>query len=151
MIHSEGTVVELDPVRNEVWVEIPQRASACGSCSSSGACHSGISGVDGGGVRRFKMANRIDARLGDRVSFGVADGTLLRVSCLSYLLPAILAIAFAVFGQSAGGEAGAIAGTVGGLFVGFFWLRRAERRAQQSGGMLSLERPQAACHVRESV
>ena len=149
MIRSEGTVIEFDPSSNEVWVEIPQRAPACGSCISSGACHTGLSG--NGGTRRYKMLNRIDAKVGDRVSFGVAEGTLLRASWVSYLLPAILAIVFAVLGQSASGEFGAIAGTLGGLVIGFFWLRRAELLAQQSGGMLSLERPETTCHVQESV
>ncbi len=149
MIRSEGTVIELDPASKEVWVEIPQRAPACGSCSSSGACHSGLSGT--GETRRYKMLNQIDAKVGDRVSFGVAEGTLLRASWLSYLLPAILAIVFAAVGQSVSGEPAAIAGTVGGLVIGFWGLRRAERRAQQSGGMLSLERPQTTCHVQESV
>lgn len=152
MIHSEGTVVALDAERNEVWIEIPQRASACGNCSSAGACHSGLNGIKGeNAARRYRMPNRIGARIGDRVSFGVAESTLLRVSWLSYLLPAILAIVFAAVGQAAGGESAAIAGTVIGLLFGFFWLRRAERLAQQSGGMLSLAQPQATCHVRESV
>ena len=149
MIRSEGMVVEVDSERKELWVEIPERSAACGNCSSSGACQTGVYGE--GGARRYKMANQIDAKVGDRVSFGVADGILLRASWFSYILPAVLAICIGAVGQGMGGDPGAIAGTLVGLAIGFFWLRRTERRAKESGEILSLERPQAMCHVRELV
>lgn len=148
MIRSEGVVVEIDSTQNAIWVEIPQRTGACGNCSASGVCQTEAFGDDV--MRRYKMPNLIDAKVGDRVSFGVADGTLLRVSWFSYLLPALLAICLAAAGQNLGGDPVAMAGTFMGLGMGFLCLRRVEHRAQQSSEMLSLEHPQAMCHVRES-
>lgn len=149
MIRSEGTVIELDESHNEVWVEMPQRTGACGNCSASGACQT--EAYSKGGVRRYKMENRIGAKVGDRVSFGVADGTLLRVSWFSYLLPALLAICLAAVGQKISGDPTAIAGTFIGLAMGFFFLHRVDQRAKKSSEMLSLEHPQTVCRVQESV
>lgn len=152
MIRSEGIVVAIDPDRSHVWVEIPGRASACGSCSSAGGCHSGLLGAKDG-ARRFRVENRIAATLGDRVSLGVADGTVLRASWFSYLLPALLAIAAAGLGQHLADDAGAIAGTVLGLAIGFAYLRWMDRRMRrESMLLLGLDQPRnAACHLSESL
>lgn len=151
MIKSEGIVVEVDAQANAVWVEIPERAAACGSCSSASGCQSGLLGL-GGGTRRYQVENRIGAVLGERVSLVVADGTVLRASWFSYLLPAILAICGAFVGQAVGNDPGAIAGTISGLVVGFFYLRWNDGRIRRSSAVLGLDRPQAAaCHLSESI
>ncbi len=151
MISSEGVVVALDAGGQDVWVEIPERASACGQCSSAGGCHSGLIGL-GNGARRYRVTNRIGARLGDRVSLTVAEGTVLRASWFSYLMPALLVIAAAAVGQNVGNDPGAVAGTLLGLGGGLFFLRWNETRLRRSGSVLSLERSQvAACHISESL
>lgn len=154
MIQSEGVVVDVDADGRHVWVEIPERAAACGSCSSASGCHSKSSllGAEGG-VRRYRVENPIDAKLGDRVSLGVADGTVLRASWFSYLLPALLAVAGASLGQHFGDDPGAIAGTVFGLVIGFGYLRRADRRLRRASVLLlGLDRPPSAvCHLSESL
>lgn len=148
MIRAEGRVVMVDGAH--VLVEIPERAAACGNCKSAGGCHTGLLGLTGND-RRVRVANRIGARLHDRVSLGVTEGNLLRASWYSYLLPALLAIAGAGAGQTLGGDIPALAGTVFGLIVGFTYLRLVGQRASAKGAMLSLERPRvAACHVSES-
>lgn len=151
MIRSEGTVVAVEADSNQVWVEIPERASACGSCSSAAGCQTGLLGK-GGGARRYRVENRIGAAPGDRVSLVVADGTVLRASWFSYFLPAILAIAGALVGQGMGNDLWAIAGTLVGLVVGFAFLRWNEGRIRRSSVVLGLDRPSvAACHLSESI
>lgn len=148
MIRAEGKVVGVEG--DQVLVEIPERAAACGNCKSAGGCHSGLLGVSGG-ERIIRVANRIGARVDDRVSLGIADGNLLRASWLSYLLPALLAIAGAAGGQALGGDLFSIAGTLLGLGAGFTYLRHAGGRAHRQGAMISLERPRsAACQWSES-
>lgn len=147
-MQSEARVVAV--VSGNVWVEIPERPAACGSCSSSGGCHSNpLAGSKG--PRRIKLENRIGARVGDTVHLSVADGRVFRASWLSYLLPAILAIAGAAVGQAIGNDAGAVVGTVFGLIVGFVNLRWASTRVGAGQPVLSLERPAAsgACHFSE--
>jgi sigma-E factor negative regulatory protein RseC len=151
MISSEGVVVAIEADSQDVWVEIPERASACGNCSRADGCHSGLIGL-GNGARRYRVMNRIGARLGERVSLTVAEGTVLRASWFSYLMPALLAIAAATVGQSLADDPGAIVGTLFGLGGGLFFLRWNETRLRRSGSVLSLERSQvAACHISESL
>jgi positive regulator of sigma E activity len=147
-MQSEAKVIAVDA--GVAWVEIPERPASCGSCASSGSCHSNpLSG--GKGPRRIKLENSIHAKVGDSVYLSVADGRVFRASWLSYLLPAILAIAGAAVGQSIANDAGAVIGTVLGLVLGFVNLRRAGRRMSPGQPMLSLERPAAsgACHFSE--
>lgn len=121
------------------WVEIPQRVAACGNCQNSRNCQTGL--LDGdGAVRRYRISNSIDAAVGDTVQLHVADGTLLHASLVSYLLPAILAIAGAALGQFAAADSGAAIGMLLGLALGFSFLRRAERRGNSAPPMLSIRR-----------
>lgn len=148
MIRAEGRVVEVDG--DQVLVEIPERAAACGNCKSAGGCHSGLLGISGSD-RTIRVANLIGARLNDRVSLGIAEGKLLRASWLSYLLPALLGIVGAAGGQSLGGDPWAIGGTLIGLVAGFAHLRHAGARTRRRAPMISLEWPQpAACQWSES-
>lgn len=120
-------------------VEVAGRAPTCGSCPSSGACHQDLAAL-GPGPRRFRLANRIGARVGDHVSLTVAEGTLWRAVLASYVVPLGLAIAGAATGQSLGGDWPGVAGALGGLALGVALLRRRERQAQQAPEMFSLQR-----------
>lgn len=125
---------------DEVWVEVPGRAPSCGSCKTADACQSqsGLLGL-GAAPRRYRVANSIGARVGDRVQLTVADGTLWRASLMSYVLPLLLAIAGAVVGQSLAGDAGGMMGTLAGLGGGLVLLRRNEMHARRAGSPFSLQ------------
>jgi sigma-E factor negative regulatory protein RseC len=152
-MHSEAQVIAIDA--GDAWVKIPERASACGSCSSASTCHeSQTQNVlnSSSGPRRIKISNTIGAQVGDVVNLTVADGRVLRASILSYLLPALLAIAGAILGQSITGDIGAIAGTLIGLALGFANLRWQSGRLRAVSSVLSMERPTKSglCHSSES-
>lgn len=131
MSQCDAFVVEVRG--QQVWVEVPARTAACEHCRTPEVCREGLLGLSAG-PRRYRMENRIGARVGDRVRLSVADGTLWRASLLSYVLPVVLAIAGAAIGQSIGADAWAIAGTVAGLTCGLVVLRRHEMRARAQGG-----------------
>ena len=122
----------------EVWVEVPGRAPICGSCRTADVCRTGLLG-QGAGPRRYRLENRIGARVGDRVQLTVADGTLWRASLLSYVLPVLLAIGGAAIGQFAAGDGGAVLGTLAGLGCGLVLLRRNELRARGDTSLFSLQ------------
>jgi len=122
----------------EVWVEVPERAPTCGGCKTADACQTGLLGL-GTGPRRYRLENRIDARVGDHVQLTVADGTVWRASLMSYVLPLLLAIGGAAIGQFAAADAGALAGTVAGLGCGLVLLRRNEIRARSDASLFSLQ------------
>lgn len=150
MIRAEARVVALES-NGAAWVEVAGRASACGNCASAGSCRTDILG--GGSreaPRRYLVPNTIGAVIGDRVSLAVTDGAILRASWLSYLLPAMLAIAGAALGQHLGGDVAALAATLLGLVAGFAHLGWRGRARAAAGGELHLERPQAtACNLTE--
>jgi positive regulator of sigma E activity len=136
MSRCDALVVESSG--SEVWVEVPGRAPACGNCKNPEACQDGLLGF-GAGPRRYRLANSIGARVGDRVQLTVADGTLWRSALASYVLPILLAIGGAVVGQNFAGDAGAVTGTLGGLGCGLALLRRKEIRVRHEGSLFSLQ------------
>lgn len=122
----------------EVWVEVPGRAPTCGNCKTADACQTGLLGLSAG-PRRYRLENRIGARVGDRVQLTVAEGTLWRASLLSYVVPLLLAIGGAALGQSLGGDLWAALGTVAGIGGGLVLLRANEIRARRDGSLYSLQ------------
>lgn len=136
MSQCEATVVAVAGA--EVWVEVPQRAPSCGNCKTADSCQGGLLG-SAGGPRRYRLENRIGARVGDRVQLTVADGTVWRASLASYVLPLLLAIGGAACGQFGAGDVGALAGMLGGLGGGLLLLRRSELRARRDAASFSLQ------------
>ncbi|MCK9382420.1 MAG: SoxR reducing system RseC family protein [Sulfuritalea sp.] len=135
---SQCDAVVVETSGGVVWVEVPARASACGNCKTPDVCQSGLLGLSAG-PRRYRLDNLIGARVGDRVSLTVADGTLWRASVASYVLPLLLAIGGAVIGQSIGGDVWAVMGTMIGIGAGLALLRRKEIRARHDASLFSLQ------------
>lgn len=146
---SQCDAIVVMATASQVWVEVPERAPACGSCKSADGCQTGLLGLTAG-PRRYRLDNVSGLRVGDRVSLLVAEGTLWHASLASYLLPALLAIGGAVIGQSFAGDISAIAGTLTGLGLGFALLRRNELHARHAHGLFSLQ-PQIkeVCFIQE--
>ena len=136
MTHCDAVVVAV--AGREVWVEVPERAPNCGSCKTADACQTGLLGLSAG-PRRYRLENRIGARVGDHVQLTVADGTVWRASLLSYVLPLLLAIGGAAIGQFAAGDVGAVTGMLAGLGFGLVLLRRNEIRARSDASLFSLQ------------
>ena len=136
MSQCEAVVVAV--AGREVWVEVPERAPNCGSCKTADACQTGLLGLSAG-PRRYRLENRIGARVGDHVQLTVADGTVWRASLLSYVLPLLLAIGGAAIGQFAAGDVGAVTGMLAGLGCGLVLLRRNEIRARSDASLFSLQ------------
>jgi sigma-E factor negative regulatory protein RseC len=136
MSRCEAVVVAV--AGHEVWVEVPERAPTCGSCKTADACQKGLLGLSAG-PRRYRLDNRIGARVGDHVQLTVADGTVWRAALMSYVLPLLLAIGGAAIGQFAAGDAGSVAGTLAGLGCGLVLLRCNEIRARSEASLFSLQ------------
>ncbi len=137
MSRCDAVVVEVNG--DDAVVELPARAAACGSCKDSAAC--GETFLGDGGIRRYRLANRIGARVGDHVQLGIADGMLWQASLASYVFPLLLALAAAWVGQGWGGDSAAAAGLLLGLAGGLWLLRRRELRARRDPAMISLQFP----------
>jgi sigma-E factor negative regulatory protein RseC len=113
---EQGFVVEIRG--NKILVETGI-ASLCGSCTMSHSC---VIGADGS-KRRLWMDNDGSARVGDEVTFDIAERAVVMSALVVYLLPAVMLIAGIVAGASAGatlgleGELPLIAGGVAGLLL----------------------------------
>jgi len=146
MSQCDAVVVEVSA--HEVLVEVPGRAPSCGSCRTSDACQEGLLGLSAG-PRRYRVDNSIGARVGDRVSLTVADGTLWSASLASYGLPVLLAIAGAAVGQSLAADPGAVTGMLTGLGCGLVLLRRKELRVRHDASLFSLQVPTKEVRFKE--
>lgn len=136
MSQCDATVVEISG--SDVWVEVPGRPPACGSCKSPDECRAGLLGLSAG-AQRYRVANSLGARVGDRVSLNVADGTVWRASLASYVLPLLFALLGAAIGQSVAGDAWAVAGMLVGLACGWALLHRRELDARRDRSLFSLQ------------
>lgn len=137
MSRCDAVVIEVSG--GDAVVELPARAAACGNCKDSAACQDGVLGI--GGVRRYRLANRIGARVGDRVQLGIANGLLWRASLASYVVPLLLALVAAWAGQTWRGDGGAVLGLLLGLAGGLWLLRRRELQARRDPAMICLQYP----------
>lgn len=119
-------VVSVDS--DHVWVETDPHAAGCGNCDQPGGCHSGFF-AQARTQRRYRVANRVDARLGDEVQLVTLDGAVFKSALLAYGLPTGLLVLGAALGQSLHGDLWAISGGLLGLAFGVVLLRQAEHRA----------------------
>ena len=137
MSRCDAVVVEVSGA--DAWIELPARAASCENCSKTEACSEGL--IGSAGVRRYRLANSIGARVGDRVQLTIADGGLWQASLASYVLPLLFAIAGAMLGQAMGSDGRAAVGTLLGLAVGLLLLRRSELRVRHDQNLVSLQFP----------
>lgn len=135
---SQCDAVVVEATGNQVWVEVPKRASACSNCQTPEACQDSLLGLRTG-PRRYRLDNKIGARVGDHVQLTVAEGTVWHASLVSYVLPVLLALAGAAIGQSMAGDLVAVLGALAGLGCGLALLRIHELRARYANNPYSLQ------------
>jgi len=138
MISEKGRVVAIND--NALWVETIQQ-STCGSCAAKKGC--GQSLLAKIGVKtsylRVLLQNQSSSNFAvdDEVSIGIPDDIIVKSSLFAYLMPIILLVLFAGFGQKIfSNELYVIAfGMLGLLFGGiiikvFSYIRRNDTRYQ---------------------
>ena len=133
MIEEQGRVVAVE--EGFAWVET-QRKSACGSCSVSSGCGTGVvSKVVGQRATRVRAINEINAKVGDEIIIGLHDQALVRGSLAVYAAPLIAMLLMALLGDFVGGELQldsheglTVIFGLAGLGLGFLWVRNFSRR-----------------------
>ena len=128
MLEEQATVVA---VENEtVWVEV-QRQSVCGQCAANKGCGTGVLQKVLGNKRNiFRVIGELPVKVGDNVIIGVNENALVKGSLLTYAVPILLIIAFALLGEtiaiqsmSINSESMSVVGALIGLVVSVFGLR----------------------------
>lgn len=136
MLETRATVMQIN---HQFALVQAEQGSGCEQCDGKGCGSSKLTQMFCSTPRQFQVDNPIDARVGDQVIVGVANGAVLRGIGLVYLLPLLAMIAGATLGSvSVAPELSdtyAAAGALAGLLVGFVcarWLasRRASHHSQ---------------------
>ncbi|MDH5473716.1 MAG: SoxR reducing system RseC family protein [Gammaproteobacteria bacterium] len=97
MIEEQATVVALEG--KDALLQT-QRKSACQSCSVKKGCGTSvISKVVGKRSSQIRVANVLDAKLGDTVLLGVHEDALVQGSLLIYAMPLLAMLLLAVAGE----------------------------------------------------
>lgn len=118
-------VRELDG--DSALVEVEQ--GGCGRCHEEGGCGGQrLTQMFCSATKRFRVANDVGARVGDRVTVAIAAGSVRKSANLAYILPLTATIAGAAFGMPLGGDPGAMIGAGTGLLLAFLYVRRRTAR-----------------------
>jgi positive regulator of sigma E activity len=88
MSRCDAVVVEVSG--GEAWSNFRRVPPVAATAARPSPCQEGL--IGSAGVRRYRLANSIGARVGDRVQLTIADGGLWQASLASYVLPLLLAI-----------------------------------------------------------
>jgi sigma-E factor negative regulatory protein RseC len=144
MTEMPGVVIRIED--GHAVVEIGPRAVGCGRCQEPGGC--GAPTMSTGSAkqkRQYRLPNDIGVGLGDDVVLAMADGALLKVALLAYLLPVALLIAGAAIGAtlSPSSDSLALSGAAVGLGLGLVALRWAQTR------MSTAREPLLSMHIKD--
>ncbi len=122
MISAPVRVVSI--ADGKAQVEATQQ-SGCGGCASRSACGVSVLGKYFSARRKpVEVACVANVRAGDELELQMSEGDLLRAGLLAYLLPTVMALAWAGIAAAAGlGDVGAALGAGLGLAGGLLLMR----------------------------
>jgi sigma-E factor negative regulatory protein RseC len=104
-------------------VEVEQ--GGCGRCHEKGGCGGrSLTQMFCSEPKRYRVANDVDASVGDHVTVAIAAGSVRRSANLAYILPLTATIAGALLGMELGDDQGAMLGAVAGLLLSFIYIAR---------------------------
>ena len=146
MIIEKAQVVAVD---GEYAVVQTERRGACGHCATREGC--GVQLLDrliSTRVCRLSVLNKLDARVGDNVQIGIAEGSVVVGALLVYAVPLLfvllaLALAVVVFGPETSDLIAILSGLTGffiGLITTRLYSRRLNNKTQYQTVLLSIEK-----------
>lgn len=144
MLETRAVVVQTDKLFALVQAN---QASGCSACEGKGCGSGKLTQLFCSKPRYFKVANQINAVVGDEVIVSIREGAVLQGIFLVYLLPLLFLFAGATLAGSmatnvAERDGYTALGAVAGLVVGFLFARWFTHRRQ-------LNRPYIASLIRE--
>lgn len=123
MIEEAGYVVAVED--DLIWVETI-RTSPCDTCSVQKGCgHGLVNKASSGKTFRFSVERQNqEVSLGDQVTLGIPEDSLIKASLFCYLMPMLLLILGATAGHLLINELFSILGGLLGLVTGFLLVKR---------------------------
>ena len=102
-------------------VEVEQ--GGCGRCHEEGGCGGQqLTQMFCNGPKTYHVENAIGASVGDRVTIGIAAGSVSRTANLAYIFPLTATIGGAALGSLFGGDLSAVLGAGIGLSIAFLYV-----------------------------
>jgi sigma-E factor negative regulatory protein RseC len=129
MIETRGVVATVEGKYALVETE---RAVGCGHCQGKGCGTTALSRLACSGKREVRALNKPQARAGDRVLVGIADGAVLKGAGVVYALSLVLLTLGALAGNAYGGDLGAGLGALAGLAAGLLFARAYNHRQRDN-------------------
>ncbi len=119
------------------WL-VPEQTTSCGGCAASGACGSKGIGTTASRLelRRFRLVNDADLKVGERVVVGIRENALLKASITAYAIPlATLLLAGALAQWAYGRDTITIGAMFAGLALGLVFARFGAGRLMERGDL----------------
>jgi sigma-E factor negative regulatory protein RseC len=125
MTDAPGTITALDGEYAIVVME----ETGCGRCYEQGGCGGkNLGKLFCNSPRTFRVLNKGNSALGDRVTIAISEGVVRRSAVLAYGLPLLALFAGSITGSELAGETGAILGAIVGLISAWLGLHYAQIR-----------------------
>lgn len=97
MITEHAIVTAIEPPYVTIMV---QRKTGCNNCTANNSCSTSVlSKVLGHTLLEVKVLNTIDAKIGDSVLVGVHEAAFLINAFITYLLPLLFFLLFAIVSE----------------------------------------------------
>lgn len=143
MIEESGVVVEIDG--DYILVET-QPKSACGHCNVGDSC--GTSVLAKWFTRKrnqVRVYNQLGLQAGDKAVVGVADDVLIKAAFITYMLPLLSMVSFAILGSAVSASDMVVTlFSILGLFIGLLSLSLLNKRSSADKYQASLIRGESA-------
>jgi sigma-E factor negative regulatory protein RseC len=125
MTDAPGIIIALDGEYAMVLME----KAGCGRCNEEGGCGgNNLGNMLCGSPRTFRVLNKGNSVIGDRVTISIAEGAVRRSAVLAYGLPLLALFVGTLAGSALAGETGSIVGAIVGLTSAWSTLRYAQIR-----------------------
>lgn len=155
-MENRGIVTQVEG--SYALVEVRPVSGGCGRCHEVGGCGSHLlnEALRPQSLSIYRLANDIGVKVGDVVMLEIAEGAVLRVALLAYLLPILLLIAGAAIGTALHdndvNDVYALSGAGLGLLSGLLILRLLQSRLAAGAARVDMrfagdEERQLDCHA----
>ncbi|UCV17478.1 SoxR reducing system RseC family protein [Ferribacterium limneticum] len=123
MVSEQTTIKAIVRTLDGKFANVEVEHGGCGRCHEEGGCGGQqLTQMFCGGQKTYRVENTIGADIGERVTIGIAAGSVSRTANFAYILPLTVTIVGAALGALFGSDLSAIIGAGIGLSIAFLYV-----------------------------
>ncbi|MFZ2972267.1 MAG: SoxR reducing system RseC family protein [Ferribacterium limneticum] len=123
MVSEQTTIKAIVRTLDGKFANVEVEHGGCGRCHEEGGCGGQqLTQMFCGGQKTYRVENTIGADIGERVTIGIAAGSVSRTANFAYILPLTVTIVGAALGALFGSDFSAIIGAGIGLSIAFLYV-----------------------------